>query len=86
MPIYKNSGSKTCIENYMPISLTYVCCKIMESIVYKSMYNHPHVNKLLNVNQHEFLTKVSTLTAQLSCYNEWFNEIDHITDGWMLFF
>ena len=73
----QNSGSKIRVENYRPTSLTCLCCKIMDSIVYKSIYNHLHVNKLLNVNQHGFLTKASTLTTQLSCNNEWLNEIDY---------
>ena len=35
------------------------------------------VNKFLTPMQHGFLLKSSTLTAQLSCCNDWFEALDN---------
>jgi hypothetical protein len=80
-PVYKGSGSKTDVENYRPISLTCVCCKVMESVVSQSLLKYLQTNNLLTVAQHGFISKRSTLTAQLSCYNRWFKSID--CDRWV---
>jgi hypothetical protein len=56
-PIYKGNGAKMNVENYRPISLTCVCCKVMESIVTQSLLTHLQVNKLLTSVQHGFLSK-----------------------------
>ena len=32
-PIYKGKGRKSLPENYRPISMTSICCRIIESIV-----------------------------------------------------
>ncbi len=76
-PVYKGVGSRTCTENYRPISLTSVCCKIMESLVSKALLSHMKANNFLTVAQHGFLSKSSTLTAQLSCYNVWNRALDN---------
>ena len=39
IPIYKK-GDKSLPVNYIPISLTSVCCKIMEHIIFHSILNH----------------------------------------------
>ena len=38
-----------------------------------------HNNNFLTSSQHGFLSKRSTLTTQLSCYNNWFKAIDNNT-------
>ena len=50
-PIYKK-GSKNKPENYRPISLTSIPCKIMESILKDGIINHLLRNRLLNSSQH----------------------------------
>jgi hypothetical protein len=75
-PVYKGSGLKTDVVNYRPISLTCVCCKVMESVVSQSLLNYLQSNNLLTYAQHGFISKRSTLTAQLSCYNRWLKSID----------
>ena len=39
-PVYKGAGSRSCTENCRPISLTSVCCNIMESLLCKSILHH----------------------------------------------
>ena len=75
-PVHKGAGSRSCTENYRPISLTSVCCKIMESLLCKSIMPHVTNNNFLTSAQNGFLSKSSTLTAKLSCYNMWFNAHD----------
>jgi len=57
-PIYKK-GSKNKPENYRPISLTSIPCKIMESILKDEIINHLLRNRLLNSSQHGFLPNKS---------------------------
>ena len=47
--IYKGNGSKYCVENYRPISLTSNACKVMESIIYDEIYNHCVTNNLITL-------------------------------------
>jgi len=52
-PIYKK-GDRSSPVNYRPISLTSVCCKIMEHIIFSFIMGHLERNNLLNPNQHGF--------------------------------
>ena len=63
-PIYKK-GSKNKPENYRPISLTSIPCKIMESILKDGIINHLLRNRLLNSSQHGFLPNKSCTTNLL---------------------
>ena len=40
--------------NYRPISLTSVCCKIMEHVIFSFIMDHLERYNLLNPNQHRF--------------------------------
>jgi hypothetical protein len=46
--------------NYRPVSLLSCVSKILEKIVYKQIYNHLHINKLLYKFQSGFLPGYST--------------------------
>jgi hypothetical protein len=50
-PIFKK-GSKAVPGNYRPVSLTSVCCKLLESILRDKMMQHLLDNNLLNQSQH----------------------------------
>lgn len=39
-PIFKNKGSAHDVNNYRPISITSVVCKLLEKIMFKHMYNY----------------------------------------------
>lgn len=53
VPVYK-SGPKNCVENYRPVSLTSITCKVMEHVIYSCIMSHLVKHNLLNINQHGF--------------------------------
>jgi hypothetical protein len=69
-PIHKK-GSKHCPNNYRPISLTSVICRLFENILCSNLLNHLYVNNLLSSSQHGFLPLCSTTTQLLQTLNEW---------------
>ncbi|MCG8047766.1 MAG: reverse transcriptase family protein, partial [Candidatus Thiodiazotropha endolucinida] len=52
-PVYKK-GQKYLPENYRPISLTSICCKIMEHIIASKIMTHGEDNNILYPLQHGF--------------------------------
>jgi len=52
-PVYKK-GSMNLPSNYRPISLTAVCCKLMEHIIFHSILKHLNSFNIVNPNQHGF--------------------------------
>ena len=56
-PVYKK-GPKSKPENYRPISLTCICCKILEHIITSNIMTHLDKNNLLFQNQHGFRSRV----------------------------
>ena len=64
-PIYKNKGSKSSAENYRPISLTSIPCKIMEGIIRDRLVNYLAVHKLIKNTQHGFVSNRSVTTNLL---------------------
>lgn len=64
-------GSKSSRENYRPISLTSIACKIGEKIVFDRMIKFWREIDLINSNQFGFLRRRSTATQLLSTFNDW---------------
>ena len=64
-PIFKNKGSKSKAENYRPISLTSIPCKIMESIICDKVVSFLTKNKLIKDTQHGFIANRSCTTNLL---------------------
>lgn len=62
-PIYKK-GQRSRAENYRPISLTCIICKILESLVRSELLAHLQTNKVLSKRQYGFINGRST-TLQL---------------------
>ena len=52
-PIFKK-GNKHMASNYRPVSLTSVCCKILEHIICKHILNHLDKHNILTSLQHGF--------------------------------
>ena len=46
--------------NYRPISLTSICCKILEHIIFTNIMNHFDYHSVLTDRQHGFRSKHST--------------------------
>ena len=63
-PIYKK-GNRNLAENYRPVSLTCICCKVMEHILCKHMLNHLDLHKILTHLQHGFRSGYSCETQLL---------------------
>jgi len=69
-PIYKK-GSRRHINNYRPVSLTCVLCKIMESIVRDNLINYFLRENYLSNKQYGFIKGRSTVTQLLEVLDKW---------------
>ena len=68
IPLFKK-GSINKSENYRPVSLTSVICKLLERLIKDNMVDFLVKHKLLNSSQHGFLKARSCLTNML-CFLE----------------
>lgn len=69
VPIY-NSGDSAQPSNYHPISLTTICCKLLEHILYHHIMAHLNKNNLLFENQHGFRSERSCQTQLFELLND----------------
>ena len=67
-PTYCLSTEK-CLQNYRPVSLTSVVCKLLETLIRDHMVEFLVNHKLINASQHGFLKARSCLT-NLLCFLE----------------
>ena len=74
-PIFKK-GSKSKPENYRPVSLTSISCKLMESIIRDQVVSHLEINYLIKASQHGFMKNKSCTTNLL----EFLEKITKIID------
>lgn len=74
-PIFKK-GRKSEPGNYRPVSLTSVCCRILETIIRDIMMQHLLRNNLLNDSQHGFMPQKSCCTNLL----EFFETVTSVID------
>ena len=63
-------GAKSLAENYRPISLTSLVCKLMETFVKDAILSHLLENKLLSPKQFGFLSGRCTTTQLLNYLNK----------------
>jgi hypothetical protein len=63
-PVYKK-GQKYNPENYRPISLTCICCKLLEHLIAKHIMSHVDTHNILYPLQHGFRTGRSCETQLL---------------------
>ena len=70
IPVYKKGGKQD-PKNYRPISLTCICCKIMEHIVLSHVHKHLSTNNILCKHQHGFRSRLSCETQLVSAIHEW---------------
>ena len=64
-PVFKK-GNTNSAENYRPISLTCVCCKLLEHIVCHNIRDHLDNHNILSVFQHGFMAGHSCDSQLLS--------------------
>ena len=76
-PIYKK-GVKNLAENYRPISLTSLICKLIESLINGAIMKHHAELKFLSLKQFGFISGRSTTTQLMRCFD---NCLDAIVDG-----
>jgi hypothetical protein len=74
-------GAKNRAENYRPISLTSVVCKLMEKFIKQAMLDYLLENDLLSKKQHGFISGRSTVTQLLRYLDECIAEI---SDGYVV--
>jgi hypothetical protein len=73
--IYKN-GKRDLGQNYRPISLTCIACKIMESIIRDKIMHHMKSNDLFSHKQYGFINGRSTTLQLLKCMEIWCDILD----------
>jgi len=69
-PVHKE-GVSSSVENYRPVSLTSVMCKVFERIVKEQMLGYLCEHGLITRHQHGFLSHLSTTTELLETLNDW---------------
>ena len=74
-PIYKKGNSHN-PENYRPVSLTSVICKIQEHIICSNIMDHLERCSILSDDQHGFRSGLSTETQLLAATHDWAEVID----------
>jgi hypothetical protein len=75
IPIPKK-GNKLLPENYRPISLTSIICKILESIICEKINDFVESNNIITKNQHGFRRNRSCSTNLLEFYGGVYSEFD----------
>ena len=69
-PVFKK-GRKDVIDNYRPISLTCISCKIMESIIRNKLMEYFFINNLFSSKQYGFIKGRSTVLQLLKVSDDW---------------
>ena len=67
--IYKNKGKDTDPSNYRPISLTSICCKILEGFIRESMLTFLQATNQVSKEQHGFLPGKSCNTNLIETFD-----------------
>ena len=66
-------GDKSLPNNYRPVSITSIICKLMESIVKDKLVSYMVKNDLFSKNQHGFVSRRECITNLLTCIEIWTN-------------
>ena len=74
-PVFKK-GSKHDKENYRPISLTSIICRLLERIIKKEIVKHLDANELFPNDKYGFRAKRSCVTQLLEALEEWTSLLD----------
>ena len=74
-PLFKK-GDKTKTNNYRPVSLTCILCKVMESIIRDKMMSYFEEHNYLSQFQHGFIPHRSCTTNLLATIDSWTESLD----------
>ena len=74
-PIYKK-GKKSDPANYRPVSLTCICCKVIEHIIVSNIMRHAQEHNLLYDLQHGFRSRRSCETQLLGFVDDLMRKLD----------
>ena len=69
-------GKKNVFENYRPVSITSIICKVMESIIRDKIINHIERNNIFADKQHGFVPLRNCMTNLLTCMESWTDMIE----------
>lgn len=69
-------GNKQLANNYRPVSLTCIPCKVMETILRKEIVRHMSYNSLFSPCQYGFMERRSTSLQLLHTIEDWLKDID----------
>jgi hypothetical protein len=64
-------------SNYRPISLTSICCKLMERIISKQLTEFALNHNVIPKEQHGFLPGRSVFTCHFHCLNKLTSDLDN---------
>lgn len=76
IPIFKKKNPLK-VDNYRPISLCCVSCKVMEKIINATLINHLNDGKLLSEKQFGFSKGKSCVSQLIYCKNKWTELLDN---------
>ena len=74
--VLHKKGKKDVVENYRPISLTCILCKVMESIVRDYIMSYFIENNLFSNYQYGFIKNRSCTLQLLRVVDDWTNHLD----------
>ena len=66
-PVFKQ-GKRHLVSNYRPISLTSICCKMLEHIILHWLSTQ--LKRILSLNQHGFRSNLSCTTQLITVYHD----------------
>ena len=73
-------GNKTDPGNYRPVSLTCICCKLLEQFIRDEIVKHMSDNKLYSESQHGFRKQRSCVTQLIEVYDKLTEILDESKD------
>ena len=74
-PVYKK-GEKYDAANYRPVSLTCICCKILEHIIVSNINKHLSLENILADYQHGFRSQRSCETQLVQFFHDMASNLD----------
>ena len=83
-PIFKKNDRSN-PSNYRPISLTSICCKVMERIIYHSIMKHLQDHHILNQCQYGFRQGYSCEAQLASVLDDILHDLDHLKQVDLIF-